>query len=45
LLFINNHFTGDIVGIKAADIPLQKTSVLLFFIKVSLTSLPTFIMK
>ncbi|XP_039518035.1 snRNA-activating protein complex subunit 4 isoform X2 [Pimephales promelas] len=29
----NTFCKGDIVGIKAADIPLQKTSVLLFFIK------------
>ncbi|XP_056093844.1 snRNA-activating protein complex subunit 4 [Rhinichthys klamathensis goyatoka] len=29
----NTFCEGDIVGIKAADIPLQKTSVLLFFIK------------
>ncbi|KAK7165013.1 hypothetical protein R3I94_003408 [Phoxinus phoxinus] len=30
----NTFCEGDIVGIKAADIPLQKTSVLLFFIKI-----------
>ncbi|XDV20241.1 hypothetical protein PO909_025598 [Leuciscus waleckii] len=29
----NTFCEGDIVGIKAADIPLQKTSVLLFFIR------------